>query len=138
MRAAINVAPADPNDPSQLVIACGKNNDGLTFPTFAVRLDPNTMTYDIDDTFDLEDWRQSLRESSSARKAPKAIPAHVVSILRKHGGRMPKSEVNDQLMKSRRCGRSTAYGVIREAIEEGQVVEESGDLLLRNPVVPSS
>jgi hypothetical protein len=66
-RAQINIAPGNPDDNDQLVIACGKNNDGKEFPPFAVRLNLDTMMYEPDESFDVDRWRDEITGSKTKR-----------------------------------------------------------------------
>jgi len=66
-RSQINIAPRNPDDDSELLVACGKNNDGKKFPAMAVTLGQDG-TYCVEDDFDQEAFEESLSE----RKRPRA------------------------------------------------------------------
>lgn len=65
-RGAINLAPGV--EKGKLVVACGKNSDYPDFETFGIALNPATMTYEVDDTFDLEEWLATLAGETPAAK----------------------------------------------------------------------
>jgi hypothetical protein len=59
-RSQINLAPADPDDPSRIVLSCGKSNDARPFPPVGLRLNEQTMLYDLDPSFDLQAWKDDV------------------------------------------------------------------------------
>jgi len=79
-RAQINVAPAMPDDNNLLIMASGKFNDGVEFSPFAIRLNPETMMYAPDWTFDVDGWRDRI-ENPSGSKADRLDDDAVISKL---------------------------------------------------------
>lgn len=67
-RAVLNLAPADESEHPPVVIACAKNNNAKRFEPFAVALDECSMTYDIDPTFDIRTWAESLDNAIKGRR----------------------------------------------------------------------
>jgi hypothetical protein len=55
-RAQINLAPGSPDNNEVLVVSCGKCSNGREFEPFAIRLNPETMIYELHPEFDLEAW----------------------------------------------------------------------------------
>lgn len=60
VRAEIQLAPGDRDDPSRIVLACGKNSDGPKFTARGVVFDSETHTYAVDPSFDLDAWRNDV------------------------------------------------------------------------------
>lgn len=60
VRAEIQLAPADRDDPSRLVLACGKANDAKKFATRGIIFDDDSFTYELDPSFDVEGWRADV------------------------------------------------------------------------------
>lgn len=60
VRAEIQLAPADVEDPNRLVLACGKSNNGPKFTTRGLIFDPETFVYSVDPAFDVEAWRNDV------------------------------------------------------------------------------
>jgi hypothetical protein len=60
VRAEIQLAPGDRDDPNRLVLSCGKANNGQKFKTRGLIFDPETFTYSVDASFDVEAWRNDV------------------------------------------------------------------------------
>ena len=59
-RAQINLAPYEADNNEVLVVASGKSNNAEEFEPFGIRLDSETMTYERDDSVDLEAWKERI------------------------------------------------------------------------------
>ena len=68
-RSQINIAPADPDDHSRIVLSCGKSNDAKPFDPVGLKLNDHTMLYDTDPTFDLNAWKDDVEGKSSGQTA---------------------------------------------------------------------
>lgn len=79
-RAQINVAPASPDDNTRLVVACGKNSNGKEFAPFGVIMDEETMIYDVDPDFDLDQWQEEVAGKGKGRQ-PDSGPEDIVRVL---------------------------------------------------------
>lgn len=64
-RSQINIAPADRDDHSRIIVSCGKSNDAKPFDPVGLKLDESTMLYDIDPTFDLNAWKDDVEGKRS-------------------------------------------------------------------------
>jgi hypothetical protein len=128
-RAQINVAVGDPEDPTKLVIACGKNNDGERFRTFGVTLEPATMLYGVDMDFELEEWLAKINGTKSSNQKPKDLVPDIVELLSNQGP-MKRGEVVKGLKAAGKISQSSNHGydVIAKAVENGAVMVQ-GDLL---------
>jgi hypothetical protein len=108
-RAQINVAPGSPDNNDTLVIACGKNNDGKEFPSFAVQLNPDTMIYQPVDDFNIDSWREHVVTGKATRKFN-------ADMLRDLKFRELEIKPLAKLIRDQTgCGRSRAYELVREA-----------------------
>jgi hypothetical protein len=67
-RFMINVAPGDAEKRAKIVVSCGKSNNGPNFTSRGAELQPTTMSYLIDDDFDLNSWRLDV-EGKRGQKA---------------------------------------------------------------------
>ena len=63
-RAQINLAPYEADNNEVLVVASGKSNNAEEFEPFGIRLDSETMTYERDDSVDLEAWKERIGANS--------------------------------------------------------------------------
>lgn len=114
-RAQINLAPYGTDNNDVLVIASGKANDAQEFEPFAVRLDPEAMTYERDDTVDLEAWREEMGAGKAARKA-KATTDDVLEIVRERGTKgISKADLAKAIRAETGCGQTLAYELIDKA-----------------------
>ena len=64
-RSQINIAPADPDDHSRIVVSCGKSNDAKPFDPVGLKLNEETMLYDIDPNFHLNAWKDDVEGKRS-------------------------------------------------------------------------
>lgn len=64
-RSQINIAPADPDDPSRIVVSCGKSNDARPFDPVGLRLNDESMLYDLDPHFDINTWKDDVEGKRS-------------------------------------------------------------------------
>jgi hypothetical protein len=71
-RAVLNLAPGNEEESPPILIACPKNNDGPRPISFALKLDPETMTYREEPDFDVESWIEEIRDRSRGRRRQKA------------------------------------------------------------------
>ena len=66
-RCVWNLAPGDESDTPTLVFCNAKSNDGPRIPSFSVRLDPETMTYDRAADFDFEAWLSEVNDRANGK-----------------------------------------------------------------------
>src|SRR5262249_50274997 len=59
-RAQVNVAPVRPDDNSLLIIVSGKCSNFTEFEPFAVRLNPDSLMYEVAADFDVKSWREQI------------------------------------------------------------------------------
>lgn len=67
VRSQWNLAPADPDDETRLILACGKNNNGKPFPDRGVRFDDGAGIYRPDEDFNPESYREAIGAESKRR-----------------------------------------------------------------------
>ena len=113
-RAQINVAPGNPDNNETLVITCGKNNDGKEFPSFAANLNPNTMMYEPDESFDMDEWREEVGAGKKTDRSTE-IPALL------EAGPLKKADLAKSAMAALKCRQSTAYYLIDKAKKRGLI-----------------
>jgi hypothetical protein len=68
-RAQVNISPRAADDPTRLIISCGKNNNGKPFPNLGVFFNENTWLYEIDPDFDEAEFREEVGIESPKRKS---------------------------------------------------------------------
>jgi AAA domain-containing protein len=107
-RGFINVIPGAEDDNETLILTCGKNSNGKEFPPVAVRLNPETMIYEVDLDFDIDAWREHVVSGKATRK----FSADMLRDLKFQELEIkPLAKlITDQIG----CGRSRAYELIRE------------------------
>ncbi len=94
VRAQINVSPARPDDNTLLIIGSGKCSNAAEFEPFAVRLDPETMLYQVVPDFDLDEWRDSLE---TAQSSDHKLTVDALLALLPASGSISKSTVIERL-----------------------------------------
>jgi hypothetical protein len=114
-RGQINIAPADPEKNNDLVISCGKNSNGPEFEPFGIRLNLDTMVYELNPDFDHDSWRAEVDGSSVHRKITNEDVAAFAKELP-----VPKKDLVKALMDEKGCRKSTAYNAINAA--EGKTI----------------
>ena len=92
-RSQINLAPAFPDSNDVLIVASGKNNNATEFPPFAIRLDPHSMMYDRDDSFDVSKWEGRVSGDAASKPDVDAL----VNLVREAGGKMDKKAAVEKL-----------------------------------------
>jgi hypothetical protein len=90
------------------MISCGKNSNGEEFRTFGVRLNPETLIYELDEDFHAEQWELGLKGG-----AEKLNPASVAKLVA--DGAISKKELVDKAMNVFGCKKSVAYDAISRA-----------------------
>jgi hypothetical protein len=110
-RGQINVAPGSSTDNRMLLISCGKNSNGQEFKPFGIRLNPDTLIYELDEDFSLKQWEARLNG-----EADKLNPATVARIVA--DGPISKKDLVAKVMDKFGCQKSVAYDAIRKAKED--------------------
>ena len=114
-RGFINVIPGSEDDNQTLILTCGKNSNGKEFPPVAVRLNAETMIYEVDSDFDIQSWRQQL----ISRKTKTGVkPQHLREILAR-GREYDKKQLAALIMEETGLGRSRAYEIIDQGRRRG-------------------
>jgi len=113
-RGQINVAPGSSTDNRMLLISCGKNSNGQEFKPFGIRLNPDTLIYELDEDFSLEQWEARLNGG-----AEKLNPTAVAKIVAK--GPVLKKDLAAKVMDRFGCQKTVAYVAIGKA--NGDTIE---------------
>jgi hypothetical protein len=109
-RGQLNVAPGSPDSNDTLVLSCGKCSNGKEFPPFAVRLNPETMIYEVASDFDMAGWQSDV--SGKRTQAPTITPERVRELCK---GSMAKKTLARAVVDDAGCARSYAYRMIDKA-----------------------
>jgi hypothetical protein len=112
-RAQINVSPGKEDSNEILLISCGKNNDGKEFPRVAVRLNPDSMVYEVDFDFDFEAWDEQL--TATGKKKKQKFNVEMVKELVKFSGEKEIKPLAQLITDKIGCGRARAYELVHEA-----------------------
>jgi hypothetical protein len=114
-RGQINLAPVDADNNDRLIVACGKCSNGKEFPTFGIRLNPETMIYECDPSIDVADWE---KEVSGKKDGPLMTPDRVREFCS-----LPrtKAELAKDIREDCGCARTVAYKYIRAAENRGRI-----------------
>ena len=131
VRAQINVAPHGPDSNEVLVVASGKCNNAEEFLPFAVRLDPDTMTYERDDSVDVEAWKERIGTSSGKpRRESKVTIGLIKQIVESVGlDGMSKKDIISSVKAETGVTSNYPYDVLDKAEAQKAVVRRKCDHL---------
>jgi len=113
-RGQVNISPSSSTDNHRLLISCGKNSNGEEFKTFGILLNPETLIYERDEDFILEQWEAGMN-GGTEKLNPLAIAKVVAS------GPASKKDLAEKVMEKFRCKKSVAYDAIGKA--NGDTIE---------------
>jgi len=123
VRCELQLAPGDKDDGNLLVLACGKANNTVPFKARGIVFDPETFTYSVDPSFDLEAWRSNVH---GKRKETAITVADVVEAVRELapeiGAQTTRKEVW-KFLEGNGASKRTVQDRIKEAIEAGYLRE---------------
>lgn len=111
-RGQMNIAAGKPDSNETLVIACGKCSNGKEFQPFAIKLNPDTMIYELDPDFDLEAWQSQ----TNGIKTSQQISPETVRELCPVGG-ASKPELSKILTNELGLSRATSYRWIERCVK---------------------
>jgi hypothetical protein len=114
-RAVINVAPAQPDDNSVIIVASGKCNNMPEFEAFAARLSFETMLYARDDDFDMEGWRQEVGTQTSKS----SVKPQIVRELLERGRDYDRQKIVALIREETGVQNTRAYELVRQAKARG-------------------
>jgi hypothetical protein len=121
-RAQVNLAPINPDTNDVLLVTIGKANDFPECEPFAIRLDPETMTYSVAPEVDIAEWRASMG-TATAKKAAVSIGI-VADIVRKAGLEgISKAELTKAIMDETGCAKTCAYGLVEKAEKKLKTIQ---------------
>lgn len=127
VRSQINVAPGDPDDDRELVVACGKNNDGPRFDPIGVTFDPDRWIYEVNYEFNLDSWRESVDGKGKGRPTVTVTPQTVATIMKATGRTSMKyGDLVMAIIATGICRERKAKDAIKSAVEAGKIVNNSG------------
>ena len=127
VRSQINVAAYEPDSNDVLVIASGKANNAEEFQPFGIWLDPDTMTYERDDSIDLEAWKERVGADTKAQE-PRATISTVVEVVEASGlDGIEKSKIVAAIRKESGVSGAYAYRLIDRAEEKKAIVRRKAD-----------
>ena len=120
-RCVWNLAPGDESDNPPLLLVHAKSNDSPKEKPFAVRLDPETMTYNREEGFDLEQWQADLSARARGKRGPKKGPAmteeQAVEAL---GDKVGTSAEVIQILRDKGATRDCAKDLVARLVIDGK------------------
>ena len=122
-RCVWNLAPGDESENPALVCVHAKNNDGQKERPFAIRLDPATMLYTRDDTFDLDAWQvevsQRVNRKGIARRSTRLSDEMALNAL---GDNTATTTQVEQKLRDIGATRNEAQSIMRDLVIYGRWV----------------
>ena len=111
VRAQINLAPYNPDDNEQMIVASGKCNNAKEFESFGISLDLKTMQYYVDASIDAEEWQRRISSGNTSKADSKnkelAKLARKVFVNTNPIG-LRYGQIVNSIRKIKRCADSTA------------------------------
>jgi hypothetical protein len=114
------------------MVACGKNSNGVDFEPLGAVLNTETMLYEFDPTFDLEQWHEKYSGSKSSRS--KVSPQRVAELVAYRP--MKKVALIAELIAEFGVQKTKAYEAVREA-ENSTIILDPQTRLFRAIKVPT-
>ena len=112
-RSQINIAPADSEDSSRIVISCGKSNDAKPFDPVGLKLNEDTMLYAPDESFDLNAWKDDVEGKQTGQSA--SIKDIIEAI---NAGNKTHNAICHHVMDATGCALKTAKRRLGNALEK--------------------
>ena len=126
-RSVWNLAPGDEEDNTMLLGFHAKSNDGPRENPIAIRLDPQTMTYQSVPDFDFDTWRQAVNRKTGSKpfsSAPAKKPLedlHYLVLSAVQDGPLPRGVLEDRVMALAKTGEKRTGILVTSAIHAGVI-----------------
>jgi hypothetical protein len=120
VRAELQLAPGDRDDPTKLVLACGKASNCAPFAPRGLVFDAETFTYQVDPSFSVEGWRSDV---AGKRTGKACSVAEVVAVVREHcqlpGDCVKAGMISDAVREATGASVRTIRDRLRDAVKAG-------------------
>lgn len=125
-RCVWNLAPADESENPPIVCFMAKNNNGPRSTPFALKLDPETMLYTKDPSFDFEGWQELVNARATGKGKPKGKgpeqPLDSFRLLVQNvfaEGVLPHGILCERIQSVARVGEKRARSIIADWLHAG-------------------
>lgn len=124
-RVQINVTFTDPEDWGKVMVSLGKANDTERIEPIGLCLNRETMRYEVDMDFDLDEWKADLDGKRSA--GTKVTVGQVLQEIIETGGPEPRKKWDWLKTVGKKYGVTdkTIEGKIKKGLEHGYLREDS-------------
>ncbi|MDD5705847.1 MAG: AAA family ATPase [Kiritimatiellae bacterium] len=127
-RCVFNLAPGSEDENPMILVACAKNNDGPRPPTFALRLDPDSMTYEVAPGFDVDAWTEELRERANGKKRKakshtELTEDEAIALL---GDKTDTTAGIRKMLRKKEITRDDAADLVKKIVASGRWIEWRG------------
>jgi hypothetical protein len=127
-RCQINVMPGSEEDPSKLVVSCGKINNCEPFKTRGVIFNGDTFTFSVDETFDLDQWRADVEGKT---RTSSCTTREVV--LAVNQGWRKTADLAERLAETTSAKQRTIERAISRAVKANAIMTESHGVYMLGP-----
>ena len=129
VRSQLNLAPADAEDTSRIVLSCGKSNDCKPFKPIGLQMNETTMSYEVDHEFDVKAWVDDVEGKQSGKAAAIADTLHAVE-----AGHTRYSDIAKAVADTTACAIVTAKRRIKQAVDGGYLFRDAqGQYSVKKP-----
>jgi hypothetical protein len=126
VRCELQLAPGDRNDPSRLVLACGKSNNAEKFKPRGLIFDPSCFAYSTDPQFNYETWRADVMGKNRGGSGPTVTDKDVVVAVNdlepKYADGVPTSTLLEAVCENTGSAKRTVNRAIAASVEAGFVI----------------
>lgn len=119
VRCELQLAPQDRDDPTRLVLACGKANNGPKFPTRGIVFNPDSFGYEVDPSFDVDAWRADVAGKRSERAVAIADVVDAVRELAVHPGDETTTKLVASTLEDTGASIRTIQRQLKTAVAQG-------------------
>lgn len=129
-RAQINLSPVNSEANPPIKVTCGKNSNGRQFEPFVIRLNPDTLIYEVDAeaTARLADEENGAAGPAKQRLTPEVIATFL------NGHAMKRKDLVKAIMETAKWSQSSVYKTIEAA--EGKTIWKSAEGLFSSKPPP--
>lgn len=121
VRSQINISKGDEEEECPvLIVSHAKANNGARFTARAVKLDPGSMTYPLDHSFDIDQWREELAKGKGKGRPARLDESAILCCL-EDGQEHPQKQVAESVIQAWKVSKMTAYRLVTKMVEDNKI-----------------
>lgn len=121
VRSQINISKGDEEEECPvLIVSHAKANNGARFKPRAVKLDPGSMTYPIDHSFNLAGWREEMAKGKGKGR-PSMLDESAILCRLEDGQEHPQKQVAESVVEAWKVSIRTVYNLISKMEQDNKI-----------------